>query len=185
MVRLFIALLPPAGLHGLLAPVLGGVSGARWQTAEQLHITLRFVGAISGRPVNGLIDRLAALNPAISPIGLSGVGRFNAPGGHPNALWLRALPKAQLDALHHKLDRMCQAEGIEPERRAFLPHMTVARLSRSAGPADAWLARNAGFSTPPLIFRSLALMESLPTQDGSQYDVLWERRLEPSKRPDS
>lgn len=54
MVRLFIALLPPAELHGLLAPVLGGVSGARWQTAEQLHITLRFVGAISGRQINGL-----------------------------------------------------------------------------------------------------------------------------------
>jgi 2'-5' RNA ligase len=44
MLRLFVGLELPESIKQRLLPVQRGVTGARWQTAEQLHLTLRFIG---------------------------------------------------------------------------------------------------------------------------------------------
>ncbi len=47
--RLFVALAIPAGVAQSIMLIQGGVPGARWQTREQLHLTLRFIGEVDGR----------------------------------------------------------------------------------------------------------------------------------------
>jgi len=98
-----------------------------------------------------------------------GIGVFEA-NHRPNALWVRATAKEPLARLHRKLDRACQSAGLEPERRAYIPHMTVARLGRGAGPVDVWLETHAGFETPPLPFARCSLVESILTEAGSHYE---------------
>ncbi|WP_420145100.1 2'-5' RNA ligase family protein, partial [Sphingobium sp.] len=44
MHRLFVAIRPPADQRANLLSLMGGVEGARWQSDDQLHITLRFIG---------------------------------------------------------------------------------------------------------------------------------------------
>ncbi len=47
--RLFVALPIPRNVAQSIMLIQGGVPGARWQIAEQLHITLRFIGEADGR----------------------------------------------------------------------------------------------------------------------------------------
>lgn len=175
--RLFYALMPSEAMIAALAPIQHGVSGARWQSAEQLHLTLRYVG--DHVPTRVADELAAALPPRITlpPATFSGVGFFEAKG-KPNALWTRVGPKEALTQLHHKLDRACQAAGLEPEGRAYLPHITLARMARSAGPADEWIARNAGFAAGPFPFARLSLVESVVTDEGSVYEEIASVRLE-------
>jgi 2'-5' RNA ligase len=176
--RLFFALLPPRDLSDRLSAIMHGVYAARWQSPQQLHLTLRFVGEVSAAEA----EELAAMLPrtvsgGIPPVALSGVGFFGVKG-RPNALWIKAVPPNPLTRLHNKLDRLCQAAGLEPERRAYLPHVTVARLSRKAGPIDDWIARNAGFTTGPVQFERCSLMQSVPGSEGSAYLQVASVRLE-------
>ncbi|HTH29445.1 MAG TPA: RNA 2',3'-cyclic phosphodiesterase [Sphingobium sp.] len=174
--RLFFALLPPRDLHAKLSQIMHGVHAARWQSPQQLHLTLRFVGELGPAAAEELAALLPRTISSVAPVSLSGVGYFAA-RGRPNALWVRAVPAEPLLHLHHKLDRICQAIGLTPERRAYLPHVTLARLSRHAGPIDDWIARNAGFTTGPVQFERCGLMQSVQGSEGSEYLQLASVRL--------
>jgi 2'-5' RNA ligase len=163
--------MPSEAMIAALAPMMHGVAGARWQTERQLHLTLRFVGDVSRRTADDLAVALPMRALSLPLIVLSGVGFFES-SRHPNALWVRATPRDPLAQLHRKFDRACQATGLEPEGRAYLPHITVARLPRSAGPVDGWIQGNAGFATEPLPFARCSLVESILTEAGSHYEEL-------------
>ena len=49
MMRLFVAIALPDAVTASLALIQAGVPGARWQTREQMHLTLRFIGEVDGR----------------------------------------------------------------------------------------------------------------------------------------
>lgn len=170
--RLFYALMPSPAIVEAVQPVMEGVSGARWQSAAQLHLTLRFVGDVTARIAGELADILPLQVAALPPVTFSGVGVFEGSNRRPNALWLRAAPKEPLAHLHRKLDRACQAVGLEPEKRAYIPHMTVARLGRDVDGVDRWVETQAGFSTPAMPFARCSLVESILTEAGSHYEEL-------------
>jgi 2'-5' RNA ligase len=162
MIRLFIALRPPLPIRETLLDIMEGVPAARWQDDDQLHITLRFIGEVE-RPVAE--DIAVALGQVIAPmpnVALASVGRF-ATRGRTDAL----------AALHRKVDQACVRAGLAPEHRAYLPHITLARLSRSAGgtPAvDGWLAAHAGLASTPFPLTHLVLYQSLLGRDGAAYE---------------
>ncbi|MCE7797756.1 RNA 2',3'-cyclic phosphodiesterase [Sphingobium sufflavum] len=169
--RLFYALMPSEALVASLQPVMKGVAGARWQTPEQLHLTLRFVGQAPARMVDDLAAALHSIPPELPPLTLSGVGYFDT-RGHPNALWVGLEPREALTVLHRKLDRACQIAGLAAERRHYIPHITVARLPRSCGPIDRWIGDHAGLSGIAARFTRCSLVESILTHDGSHYEEL-------------
>ena len=171
MHRLFIALRPPPAIRAALLPAMGGVPGARWQDDAQLHLTLRFIGEVE-RP---LAEEIAlALSGVIAPAPtgvIAGVGQFDK-RGRTDALWAALTPHGPLAALHRKVDHALVRLGLEPERRAWLPHITLARLPRSAGhgPAiDRWLADHASLVSPPFTMGELILYESRLGHDGASY----------------
>ena len=174
MHRLFVALRPPPDIRRWLAATQGGVAGARWQDDDQLHLTLRFVGAVERRVAEDVAAALAAVDAAAPTIRLSGVGRFDSRRGGA-ALWVGAHPHAPLAALHRKVDRACVRAGLPPEGRAFLPHVTLARLSRGAAadPAVArWLADHAVLASEPFVATHLVLYESHLGSDGATYEAV-------------
>jgi 2'-5' RNA ligase len=149
-----------------------GVPAARWQDDDQLHITLRFIGAVE-RPVAE--DIAVALSHVIAPapfVSFAGVGRFEK-RGRTDTLWVGVTPHDALAALHRKVDQACVRAGLEPERRAYLPHLTVARLARSAGveaAIDPWLAAHAGLASAPFPLPHLVLYQSHLGRDGATYE---------------
>lgn len=174
--RLFVGIDPPEAVKAQLLGLMGGVAGARWQTDEQLHLTLRFIGEVDSRQANDIADVLADLRHAAFDLALDGVGMFDR-RGIPHALWVGVRPHDAVTALHHKVNQTLARAGVEPERRAYLPHITIARFSRSTGPVDAFIATNGGVTSAPFRVDSLCLYESQLTAEGSVYTIVERVRL--------
>lgn len=172
MIRLFVALRPPPAIRESLLDIMDGVPGARWQDDEQLHLTLRFIGEIE-RPVAE--DLAAALGQVVAPaptLRLTGVGGFGA-RGRTDTLWAGLAPSEPLRRLYAKVEQACVRAGLPPERRAFKPHVTVARLPRSLGASPAiaaWQARHAGLASEPFTPTHLVLYRSHLAHEGAQYE---------------
>lgn len=153
----------------MLLDVMGGVQNARWQDDDQLHVTLRFVGEVDARAAEDAAAALAGIRAAPLELRLSGCGRFDT-RGRPNAIWAGLAPREPLAALHRKIDQALIRTGLAPERRAYLPHITLARLSGSAGPVDGFLADHAALTSPPFRVEHMTLYESTLGQGGAIYE---------------
>lgn len=173
MHRVFVAIPVPAPLAAPLLAMMSGVGGARWQTAEQLHITLRFIGDVDRRLLDDIAVALSNVRARGFAVALDGVGRF-ASGTRIEALWAGLTPRDALTRLHHKVDTALVRLGLPPERRAYLPHVTLARFSRSAtvSGVDQFLAGNAGLSSRPTQLGHFCLMESQLGRSGASYEAI-------------
>ncbi|MCP3729623.1 RNA 2',3'-cyclic phosphodiesterase [Sphingomonas sp. MG17] len=165
MHRLFVALRPPREIREHLLAVMGGVPGARWQDEDQLHLTLRFIGEVDRRTA----EDAATVHAAPLDLQLAGCGMFDT-RGKPNAIWAGVTPREPLAALHRKVDQALVRAGLEPERRAYLPHITLARLAGSAGPADRFLADHAALTSPVFRIQHMTLYESSLGHGGAIYE---------------
>lgn len=108
---------------------MGGVAGARWQSAAQLHLTLRFIGDVS-RMISPSPCPAPSGNCHHSPCPASAISRGAA---CPMRHGVQANPQPLLAQLHRKFDRICQ-QGWSRRGPTYLPHITVARLPRHTGP---------------------------------------------------
>ena len=169
MHRLFVAIRPPAALLGAcLEAMADGPAGWAWQTVEQLHLTLRFIGEVERPMAEDIAVELASIRGKPIELGLDGVGLFDQ--GSRSALFARAVPRDPLAALHAKIDRALVRLGLPPERRAYLPHITLARRRRAALDPAPWLELHAGLAAPPVTATDFTLYESSLTRHGAHYE---------------
>lgn len=174
MHRLFVALRPPPPIRALLLEVMGGVPGARWQDEDQLHLTLRFIGPVDRPQAEDVAAALSQVRAPAPRVALGGVGRFEH-RGRAEALWAGMAPAEPLTHLHRKVEAACARAGLAPERRAYLPHITLARFARTAGSAaeiDRWLADHAALASPAFSFAHLVLYESRLGRERAAYEPL-------------
>jgi 2'-5' RNA ligase len=174
MHRLFVALRPPPAIRALLAAARGGVAQARWQDDDQLHLTVRYIGEVERPVAEDIALALGRIHTVAPTVTLAGVGAFDKQG-RVDALWAGVAPHDTLAHLHRKVDQAIVRLGLDPERRAYLPHITLARLPRSAGtdPAvEQWRARNAALSSAPFQCDALILYESHLGRDGAHYQMV-------------
>ncbi len=86
-------------------------------------------------------------------------------------MWAGLTAQEPLKALHKKVDQACVRAGLEPERRAYHPHITLAR-GRLAGPIDAATGQSGALKSAPFPVSSFELYESALTPDGATYSLL-------------
>lgn len=169
MHRLFVALRPPPGVRrACLEAMEDGPPGWAWQDDEQLHVTLRYIGEVE-RPVAE--DVASALDSVLAPsvdLALTGVGWFDQ--GRSGSLFARCGPAEPLAALHKKIDRALVRAGLEPERRAYLPHITLARRRPGAIDPAGWLERRASLASPSQRVATMSLYQSHLGRHGSSYE---------------
>ena len=77
-----------------------------------------------------------------------------------------------MKALHRKVDAALLRVGVPPDERAFLPHITIARLNRNAGPIGNLLETTGGLSSPVFTVDHFALFESDLTHEAAVYSVI-------------
>lgn len=171
MHRLFVAIRPPAAVREPLLDLMEGVRGARWQDEEQLHLTLRFVGEVDRHQAEDVAAALGTIHHPRFEIALAGIGSFDR-RGQPTHLWVGVAPHDPLKTLHNKVDQALAHAGVEPDRRAYLPHITIARLNRATGPVDALLAAHGGITSAPFMVDDFRLYESDLAADGAIYSVI-------------
>lgn len=183
MPRLFVALRPPPAIRDRLIDVMDGVPHARWQEDEQLHCTLRFIGEVERPVAEDIAAALAQVHAPVPVVSLAGVGAFDH-RGRVDTLWAGLHPVDALAHLHRKVDQACVRAGLAPERRAYRPHITVARLSRSAGTAPeiaGWQARHLALSSAPFPLPHLILYQSHLTAHAAHYEPVARWPLEPGE----
>ncbi len=163
-------------MRAALMATIHGIAGARWQDDAQLHLTLSFIGEVDDVRADITSDALKHVQFAPVELALSGVGAF-ARKGAPHSLWAGVSPVEGVTALAVKLRHALRRSGVVPERGAFVPHITVARLNRSSGPIDDWLAANALLTSEVARFDRFGLYESVLRPEGSEYHLLAEYRL--------
>jgi 2'-5' RNA ligase len=171
MHRLFVAIRPPQAVRERLLALMGGISGARWQTDEQLHLTLRFIGEVDRHRARDIDAALSAIHHPGFALSLDGLGCFDR-GGEPATLWVGVSPIDPVKALHRKIDQAIARIGLEADRRAYSPHITLARLGRGAGPIAQVLETRGGFSSDPFQVDNFTLFESRLTPEGAVHTPL-------------
>lgn len=188
--RLFVALRPPEPVRAALLAVMAGVREARWQTDNQLHLTLAFIGEVDRHALATATDALATIQRPAMPLVLDGIGSFaTAPRGRISGLWAGVRgPSAPapasrqqdpLPALAATVRQTLVRHGLPVDGRRFLPHLTLARFGRAGASADSlrrWLATT---RLPPLRWQadSFHLVESFPGAGGSHYEIVASFRL--------
>lgn len=182
MHRLFVALRPPPAVRALLLDAMGGVPGARWQDDEQLHITVRFIGEVDRRHAEDIAAALAAVAAPAPGVRIDGVGTFDR-RGRVDTLWARVGPADPLAALYRKVDQALARAAVAPDPRRYLPHVTLARFSRTAAdPAaiERWVADHAALASPTFALSHLMLYESVLAHDGARYEAIARWPLDPA-----
>jgi RNA 2',3'-cyclic 3'-phosphodiesterase len=167
--RLFVGLELPWNVRERLSLLAGGVPGARWVPPENYHLTLRFIGELPPHRAEEVDLALAALRARGFDLTLAGVGTF-AKGGRETQLWVGVERNPQLDHLQSKIETALQRCGLEPERRRFVPHVTLARLDNVVESKLAAFvqARNL-FRSEPVPMRHFTLFSSRLGKEASVY----------------
>lgn len=172
MHRLFIAIHPPEQVCDLLLDTMEAVDGARWQDADNLHLTLRFVGEVERTTAEDLAAELGRIRATPFPLAIAGVGHFeksSRAGSRPHAIWAGLTDSAPLRALRKQVERACVIAGLGREERRFVPHITLARLNASTGPVAHWLTTHGTLRSEPWLVDGFSLYESQLTAHGSIY----------------
>lgn len=172
--RLFIAVDVSEEPRRALVGLCHGPTAARWTRPEQLHLTLRFLGATPEESLPDLRDRLARVRAARFTLSARGVGVFPPPPARRPAqvLWAGVAPEAPLAALKHAIDAELGPDA-EADARGFHPHVTLARFRTRPGPdLAAYLAAHAAFATPPFPVDAFHLYRSTLGPDGALHEVI-------------
>jgi len=171
MIRLFAGLELPPDVGQALDLLRGGVDGAKWRRMDQFHLTLRFIGEVEPRQAEDI--RLALEDVAFPSftVRLSGLGLFGRMPA-PRVLWAGVADPDPVRRLHDRIEQCLQRLGLEPERRKYTPHVTLAHLKGRPRRLRDWLADHEGFAAPPFTASSFTLFRSHLLTEGARYEVV-------------
>lgn len=159
--RLFVAAPLPIDIRQRLAPLGAGLPGARWVEADNMHITLRFIGEVDVHQAEDVDAVLAAIRGSAFDLRLSGIGHFDT-GRKVHTLWVGVETSDALVHLQKKVESAVVRSGLEAERRKFHAHVTLARLRSTPNRRiGAYVEAHNGFAAGPIRVDRFALVESL------------------------
>jgi 2'-5' RNA ligase len=137
------------------------LTGARWTTRKQWHVTLRFLGQADPEATQRALEAVSAL-PASVTLG---------PRPRPLGRSVLVFPVVGLDEIADAVERATAGLGRPPERRPFRAHLTLARATNGVLPKP-------GFElSATWRVEEVALVESHTHPAGAVYDTLHVRAL--------
>ena len=147
----------------------------RWTPAENLHLTVRFVGSVERSVMEPVADALADRPPAAFDLELSGLGTFGR-GPGARVVWLGLQSGADAAAaVAARVEEECLRAGLAVENRPFRAHLTLARARARYG------ASLPDLPAPPSLEQwradELILYASRLTRSGATYEVVRTLRL--------
>jgi 2'-5' RNA ligase len=126
--RLFVALELPESCREALAALDPHIRGLRWLPTEQLHMTMSFIGHVDATAEEKLRNALGEVRVAAFFLPIQGVGAFG--GSRPSVVWAGVgKGHPHLFALHKHIQDAVMHAGLEPDLKAFHPHITLGRAS--------------------------------------------------------
>ena len=146
----------------------------RWLPPEYYHLTLVFLGDVESVKISALqlaLERKLESTKAV-PLTISAITPF--PFSRPRIAAALVEHTTELLRLQSNVTNCVRKCGITPERRRFVPHVTLGRLKPHAGKTIDFQARNILLSG---IADSVTLFQSELTPDGAIHTALAEIAL--------
>ncbi len=180
--RLFVACELPAEALAALTQVQSelrerGAGRLRWVRPEGIHLTLKFLGAVSPEKAQQVIEALATAITEPFTLNL----RFDRLGSFGGRLRLRVLwvglagDVGALASLAATVEKALGPLGFPRENRPFAPHLTLARVPDEAGVEER--SRLADLVTsyrlpemPSMTMSEVSLMQSFLLPGGARYE---------------
>ena len=150
LLRAFIAVEIPPEIHQAIESKTAQLQAAldtslvRWVPADNIHLTLKFLGDVSPTNVEMLSQMLnVEVNQhATFVLKFEGLGAFPNPR-RPRVIWIGIQAPAELEALQHGIEAAAATLGYPREGRPFSPHLTVGRVKQNVGSAGLQKIRSA------------------------------------------
>jgi 2'-5' RNA ligase len=179
--RVFIAVDLPNEIRKTLADVQhelhSSSSSVRWVAPESIHITLKFIGEMPDKRLEDVDAAMTGFTWLPFTITVRGVGFF--PGNRsPRVLWA-GLEAPTMRDMAEELDTRMERVGFDKEKRAFRPHITLARArdtridSSLVTAAEPYQQRDFGSFVADRVF----LFQSKLKPSGAVYEKLKEYLL--------
>lgn len=151
----------------------------RWVRPENIHLTLKFLGAISSDEAQLVVDSAGPIAAGCRPFDLSasGLGVFPNPK-RPRVIWVGVSGAEEgVTALNRELESALAGVGFDREGRGFHPHLTLGRTRRGLRRLDLKalaeaLARASVGDLGQWRVETLALMRSELLPEGPRYSVV-------------
>jgi 2'-5' RNA ligase len=187
-VRSFIAVELPSSIVEELSSLSQDIrvesQGISWVRPSAFHLTLRFLGDVSGDkilPLTAALEECAGHNLPFN-LRVEGLGAF--PNiSHPRVIWVGISGEiGRLCSLKKEMDELILPLGFATEARSFTPHLTLARVKNGISLADKENLKQkvtGGGRKSGNSFRVefISLMESKLTSDGAKYSPLYRAPL--------
>jgi 2'-5' RNA ligase len=161
-------------------PDLSGVR-VRWVRPEGIHLTLKFLGEVPASRLERITWGLesAVPEPPGFELALGRIGSFSDRRA-PSVIWAgiqdQPLNQSKLGKLVEQVETWMASAGFPHEKRAFAPHLTLARLPERLEPAlrQRIAEVTAGFSpeAQPFTVDTVSLMRSHLGPGGARYERL-------------
>lgn len=120
--RLFVAIPLPDEISAALSLVAEKLPAAfRRSPAEQMHITLSFLGEVSEDRLTCVISGLESITHSSFRVELGGLGSF------PGVVFAKVEDQPALNALAENVMQRMRGCGVPQESRPYRPHVTLAR----------------------------------------------------------
>ncbi len=188
--RAFVAIFPAPHVLVSLAAVRNAWpanDSIRWVPDPQVHLTLQFLGNISGGQVDELSKNFHALSREIPVFDLRAAGIGCFPNlNRPRILWAGIEGDSnRLRALRHRAESIAASAGIAREARTFHPHLTLARLAelnfRKAMSVRKHVEVCGSNDFGPWKLTAFYLMRSVLSSAGSRYERVASFALSPGE----
>lgn len=177
MIRAFIALPLPEGARSPLDAALTRLKAlqldARLASVDSTHLTLKFLGDIEERQVDEVstaLGKVAARHPEFD-YRLAGFGAFPH-AANPRIVWIGIDGGNSLIRLHADIENSVAELGFKPEKRAFQPHLTLARLKSRRNVAHLFATLEEPIDLGTFTASSVHLYRSILRPEGALYQKL-------------
>jgi 2'-5' RNA ligase len=177
-VRLFIAIEIPenirTGFASLLKEFRALAPQLKWVRAENLHVTLKFLGETESAKLDALQSALSSVrSTAAVELEFRGLGFFPNEK-RPRVFWAGMEVSANLKTLAADVDQAAHGLGFPLEERPFTPHLTLARFSLPGIPPKLLQAMKEKSGQPfgSLRTQEFHLIESKLKPTGAEYTTL-------------
>jgi RNA 2',3'-cyclic 3'-phosphodiesterase len=160
--RLFTAIVPPSSIQHELAELQEPLEGVRWLPADNIHLTLRFIGDTDAQKLDRFEEVLAGVKVEPFILHVEGTGIFPT-RGPARVIWAgTANGHPRLFQLRKQVDEALLRVDVSLEMRSFHPHFTVARIGDAYDMKQlaAFLEKQRKFEAPPFRVSEFHLIAS-------------------------
>ncbi len=119
-------------IHCFIEEIRGLAPDARWVSPESLHLTLKFIGEQPDATVSNIENALRAVSAPSFQVAFRGSGFFPTEKS-ARVFWIGIDAEPALAQLAALVEKALVPLGIPPEKRAFSPHLTLARAGDRSG----------------------------------------------------